>query len=210
MMSSPPDVEALVRAAGNGDEAAADRLLGGHRARLRRMIAVYLDRRIAARIDPSDVVQEALAEAAQELPRYVREQPLPFYPWLRRFAWQRLMQLHRHHIGAGKRSVAREETWPMPLPDESAGDLAERLIDHQTSPSLRLIRDELRQRVQAALDRLSPRDRELLIMRHLEEMSTAEIAAILGVSVGAVRVRLLRALTRLRAMLDDEGSGEGR
>jgi RNA polymerase sigma-70 factor, ECF subfamily len=195
----------LLQAAESGDDAAGQRLLARHRGRLRQMVAVYLDRRLTARVDPSDVVQEALADAARGLSDYLRERPLPFYPWLRQFAWQRLLQHHRHHIRAQRRSVAREVPWDMALPDQSAEALADRLVASGTSPSRRMIRDELRRRVQAALDRLAPRDREILVMRHLEEMSAAEIAAILGISEGAVRVRLLRALARLRPLLDGRG-----
>jgi RNA polymerase sigma-70 factor (ECF subfamily) len=105
---SDTDELELLRAAANGDEAAVPRLLARHRGRLRQMVAVYLDHRLAARVDPSDVVQEALADASQGFTDYLRERPLPFYPWLRQFAWQRLLQLHRHHIRARRRSVERE------------------------------------------------------------------------------------------------------
>src|SRR3954453_2130957 len=98
----------LLRAAAGGGEAAGQRLLARHRGRLRQMVAVYLDHRLSARVDPSDIVQEALADAARGLDGYLRERPLPFYPWLRQFAWQRLLQLRRHHIDAQRRSVARE------------------------------------------------------------------------------------------------------
>lgn len=206
MTASQPDTDELLRAAVDGDPTAGPKLLVRHRTRLRQMVAIYLDRRLAARVDPSDVVQEALAAAARGLDDYLRERPLPFYPWLRQFAWQRLLQLHRHHIHAQRRSVDREEPRGMPIPDQSADFLADRLIADGTSPSRRMIRDELCRRVREALDRLAPRDREVLVMRHLEEMRSAEIGAVLGISEGAVRVRHLRALTKLRAMLDDEGS----
>lgn len=199
------DLELLQSAAG-GDEVAAERLLTRHRGRLRQMVAVYLDRRLSARVDPSDIVQEALADAARGLAAYLRQPPLPFYPWLRQFAWQRLLELHRHHLRARRRSVEREVPWDVALPDRSAHVLADRLMASGTSPSRRLIREELLRRVQAALDRLAEGDREILVMRHLEEMSAAEIAAILGISEGAVRVRLLRALKRLRILLDDGGT----
>jgi RNA polymerase sigma-70 factor (ECF subfamily) len=150
-----------------------------------------------------------LADAARSLAGYLRKPPLPFYPWLRQFAWQRLLRLQRHHIHAQRRSVEREVHWDVSLPDRSAAELADRLLASGTSPSRRLIRDELRRRVQDAMDRLADRDREILVMRHLEEMSAGEIAAALGISEGAVRVRLLRALTRLRNLLDDEESAGG-
>src|SRR4051812_7659812 len=139
----------LLRAAGDDDDAARQQLLARHRGRLRQMVAVYLDHRLAARVDPSDVVQEALADAARGLPAYLRERPLPFYPWLRQFARQRLLQLHRHHIHAGRRSVDREVPWDLALPDRSADALGDRLLASGTSPSRRMINDELRRRVQA-------------------------------------------------------------
>jgi RNA polymerase sigma-70 factor, ECF subfamily len=205
MPASDSDIEEieLLRAAECGDDDACQQLLARHRGRLRQMVAVHLDHRLAARVDASDVVQEALAEAAARLAVYLRERPLPFYPWLRQFAWQRLVQLHRHHIGARRRSARREVPLDIALTNTSADALANHLIASGTSPSRRMIRDELRRRVQDALRRLAPRDRELLVMRHLEEMSAVEIAAILGISAGAVRVRHLRALTRLRTVLSE-------
>jgi RNA polymerase sigma-70 factor (ECF subfamily) len=204
MALDQPDTDELLRRTERGDGAARVRLLERHRARLRQMVAIRIDRRVAARVDPSDVVQEALADAAQHLSDYIRKRPLPFYPWLRQFAWQKLVQLHRHHIYARRRSVAREEPGPLPLPDPSADVLAGALVASGTSPSGRLILHELRGRVQAALARLGLRDREILVMRHLEEMSAAEIGAVLGITAGAVRTRHVRALGRLRNLLDDE------
>jgi RNA polymerase sigma-70 factor (ECF subfamily) len=205
MATSQSDTDELewLRAAANGDEDASQRLLARHRGRLRQMVVVHLDRRLSARVDPSDIVQEALADAARGLTGYLRAPPLPFYPWLRQLAWQRLLQLHRRHISAQRRSVEREVPWSIALPDQSTDAPAERLLASGTSPSRRMMRDELHRRLHAAMGRLAERDREILVMRHLEEMSAAEIAAILGISEGAVRVRLLRALTRLRNLLDD-------
>jgi RNA polymerase sigma-70 factor (ECF subfamily) len=204
MRSVDPDTDVLLEMARGGDAPAREQLLSRHRARLLRMVAVRLDRRLAARVDPSDVVQEALAEAARRMPEYLRDGPLPFYPWLRRLAWERLVKLHRRHR-ARKRSVLREEDWP--LPDESAAELAQRLLASGTSPSRRIVRQELRERVRAALAELAARDREVLVLRYLEQLSTAETAAVLDISEGAVKVRHLRALERLRGLLgvDHEG-----
>jgi RNA polymerase sigma-70 factor (ECF subfamily) len=197
-----PDTEQLLDAARRGDVQARGRLLERHRPRLRRMVAVRLDRRVAARVDPSDVVQEALANAAQSLDAYLREPPLPFYPWLRRLAWLRLADAHRRHLRAGRRSVAREE--PPALADESVRELADRLLAPGTGPSAALSQRERAARVRAALDRLAERDREILVLRYLEDLSTAETAAVLGCSEGAAKVRLLRALRRLRDLFDGE------
>jgi RNA polymerase sigma-70 factor (ECF subfamily) len=198
------DSENLLRRAGQGDPVAREQLLAHYRQRLRQMIAVRLDRRLAARIDPSDVVQETLAEAVQQLPDYLRQPPLPFYPWLRQLAWKRLVALYRRHIQAGKRSVCREEHEAPPLPDESALDLAGRLLARGSSPSARLRREELRDRVRTALARLAERDREILVLRHLEQLSTQEIGAVLEITEGAVYTRHLRALERLRSLLGDD------
>jgi RNA polymerase sigma-70 factor (ECF subfamily) len=207
MTAQDHDTEQLIQRAGRGDPAARAQLLVRHQQRLRQMIAVRMDRRLAARIDPSDVVQETLADAVQQLSDYLRHPSLPFFPWLRQLAWERLIELHRRHVQAQRRSVRREERWAPPLPDESALELAGRLVARGSSPSARLGRDELRRSVQAALARLAEHDREVLVLRHLEQLSTSEIAAVLGITEGAVYTRHLRALERLRTLLKDE-SGE--
>jgi RNA polymerase sigma-70 factor (ECF subfamily) len=208
MSPREPDTEELLEAIGRDDASARSCLLDRHRQRLRRMVAVRLDRRLAARVDPSDVVQDVLLEADRHLADYVRRRPLPFYPWLRQLAWNRLVDLHRRHVRAGRRSVRREAPAAPHLPDESALELAARLFARGSSPSARLEREEVRQQVRDALDRLSERDREVLVLRHLERLSTREIAAVLGVSEGAVDVRHLRALQHLGGLLKgvlDEG-----
>jgi RNA polymerase sigma-70 factor (ECF subfamily) len=158
-------------------------------------------------VDPSDVVQDVLAEADRRLPGYLRGRPLPFYPWLRRLAADRLADLHRRHVGAGRRSVRREEPGALGLPDGSAAELAGRLAASASGPSQHLQREEARQRVRRALARLPAADREVLALRHLEGLSVAEAAAVLGVSEGAVKTRDLRALQRLRALLQDPAGG---
>ena len=192
----------LVRIAAAGDDRARLCLLEAHRDRLRRMVAVRLDRRIAARVDPSDVVQETLAEAAASLSDYLRCPPLPFYPWLRQIASDRIVDLHRRHIGAGRRSVTREVAAGPGLPEASAQGLADRLAHATSSPSRRAARDEERAMVRAAIDRLGPTDREILVLRHLEGLETDEIAALLGIRPDAVRARHVRALARLRSLFD--------
>jgi RNA polymerase sigma-70 factor (ECF subfamily) len=200
---APPDTQELLERSVRGDATARQELLARHRARMRRMVAVRLDPRLGARVDPSDIVQEALADAAGHLDDYLRDCPLPFYPWLRQFAWERVVKAHRAHIHARRRSILREGP-DMPLPDESVRQLAHRLLASDTSPSRRLIRQEQREQVRAALAELTPPDREILVMRHLEQMETPEIAAALGISEGAVRNRQYRALIRLRALLEGD------
>ena len=200
-----PDTEQLLEMAERGEDDAREKLLTRHRGRLRQMIAVRLDRRVAARIDPSDVVQEALAEAADKLPGYLRDRPLAFYPWLRRLAWERLVKLHQYHLHAQRRSTLREVP---AFPDESAMELMQRLSTSGTSPSRHFARKELKARMSAAMASLPERDREVLVMRYLEQLTNPEIAAALGVSEGAVKARHLRAITRIRKLLGED-LGEG-
>lgn len=199
-----PDTDELLASASQGDREARGQLLERHRPRLQRMIALRMDRRLAARVDVSDVIQETLAEAVQKLSAYLRERPLPFYPWLRQMAWERLIELQRQHVHAQKRSVKREAAWAPPLPDESALELVRRLFDRGSTPSARLQRVELRQSVRTALDQLPERDREVLVLRHLEQLSASEIAVILATTPGAVHTRHLRALERLRTLLGND------
>jgi RNA polymerase sigma-70 factor (ECF subfamily) len=203
MTAAAPDTEELLRRSQAGDRQARGALLQRHRQRLRRMIALRLDRRLAARLDPSDLVQEALAEADRRLDDYARKRPLPFYPWLRQLAWDRLADAHRRHVQARRRSVTREDAEPLGLPGGSALRLADRLL---ASEALR--QEELRERVRAALEALAEADREVLVLRYLEQMSAQEVGAVLGVSEAAAKKRALRALQKLRALLEG-GPGEG-
>ena len=202
MNQADPETEQLLTRAAQGDQTALEQLFGLHRQRLRQMIALRLDRQVQARLDPSDVVQETLAEAARRLADYARLRPLPFYPWLRQLAWERLVQLHRRHVRAGKRTVRREQA-ELLLSEESALALADRLVSRGSSPSARLRRSEQRRRVQAILAQLAEADREVLVLRYLEHLSTPELAAILGLTPAGVKTRQLRALQRLRDLLGE-------
>lgn len=167
------------------------------------MVAVRLDPRLAARVDPSDVVQEAMVDAATKLDDYLRRRPLPFYLWLRRLAGERIIRIQRYHRSIC-RSVKFEEPGNLPLPDESAVRLVDRLATSGTSPSGCLIRKELRQGLLDLLGSLALNDREVLVMRYLEELSFAEIAAVLNVTENAVKVRHFRALERVRKLIDSD------
>ena len=191
----------LIDRAGQGDESARRELLERYRDYLRRMVSARLDRRIAPRVDPSDVVQDTLAEAARRMDGYLKDRPLPFYGWLRHIAAECVIQTHRRHVGSLKRSVAFENRMPE-LTDASAVGLVRSLMANDTSPSNRLAHQELIDQLTAALAALSPRDREVLVMRHFEHLSAAEIAETLGIREGAVKLRLLRALDRIRAIME--------
>jgi RNA polymerase sigma-70 factor (ECF subfamily) len=201
-----PDTDQLLAWAKAGDASARGRLLERHRGRLRGMVALRLDPRLAARVDPSDLVQETLAVAHRRLDDYIRDRPLPFYPWLRQIAADRLADLHRRHVVSRKRTVAREEPGGLRLADGSELELARRLASSVSAPSARLRREDRLRRLRAALAALSERDREVLVLRHLEQMPPREIAAVLGITEGAVYTRHLRALERLRRQLGDAGS----
>lgn len=203
--SNPPDASELLQRATVGDEQAIQELLGLHRKRLKRMVEVRLDRRLSARIDPSDIVQETLADAVKKLPKYLELRPLPFFPWLRQLAWERVMRSHRQHLYAKARSVAREEPY---LPDHSAFELAKRLLASGSSPSEQLTRKETRAKVQTALARLSPEDREVLVLRFLENLSTCEAAEVLGVSEQCAKSRQRRAIERFGLLVEDLRTGE--
>ena len=191
----------LVERARLGDEQARHDLLAQYRGYLKRMIAIRLDQRLAARVDPSDIVQETLSDAARRLDEFLHDCPLSFFGWLRQIASERLIDTHRRHVLSQCRSVKRE-SGEIDFPDDSVPALTRSLIANDTSPSNRLSRQEQQDRLRSALAALSERDREVLVMRHLEQLSTAEIADALGVSVGAVESRQLRALIRLRARME--------
>jgi RNA polymerase sigma-70 factor (ECF subfamily) len=201
MTETPGVTQGLIERAERGDDAARHELLELYRDYLRRMVAARLDRRLAPRVDPSDVVQEALADAARRMDEFLRDRPLSFFGWLRQLAGERLIDTHRRHVLSQRRSIARESR-DLGLPDDSALALTRKLIANDTSPSNRLLRQEQHDQLMAALAALSPRDREVLVMRHLEQLSTAEIADALGITEGAVESRLLRALIRLRGRME--------
>lgn len=200
------DTEHLLDRAARGDHAAVDQLLNRHRRRLKAMIAARIDPRIGARVDPSDVVQDVLIQAAQRFPQYLADRPVAFYPWIRQMAWERLIDLHRRHLRSQARSVQREE--PRGVSDESAARLTELFVSEESNPGSHLIRGEVRRRVQEALSRLAPEDCELLLMRHLEGLKVAEIAQVLGIHERAAKSRLRRAHERMHEQLQDDELGE--
>jgi RNA polymerase sigma-70 factor (ECF subfamily) len=206
MPTRPPDTEDLLERSAAGDRDARGALLQRHRDRLRRMVAVRLDRRLAARVDPSDVVQEALAEAERRLDDYLRQRPVPFYPWLRKLAEERLIDEYRRHVGAGRRSVIREGE-ALGLSDASTRGLAERLLDPGAGPSEALRRQEANERLRSALVALAEAEREVLVLRYLEGLPAREVGQVLGVSEAAAKTRALRALRSLKRLLGEASEG---
>ena len=203
------EVEQLMRRAARGDDVARHALLDLERSRLGKMVAVRMDSRLSARFDPSDVVQDALLIASGKLDHYLRDRPLPFYPWLRQIAWERLAHLHEQHIVARKRSVRRETHFDPMLSDQSVMQLAGFLGAPDSSPSRQLASKTRREQVREALQQLKQADREVLVVRFLEELSVKETADVLGISEGAVQMRQLRALERLRDLLNSQWEESG-
>lgn len=192
----------LVQAAGNGNHAARNALMERHRAALRKLVHFRLDRRLAGRVDASDVVQDVLLEADRRLQDYVVDPRMPFHLWLRQLAKDRMIDLHRRHH-AQRRTVDREQPMHGRFGDQSSLDLAAQLPDHELTPAAATIRKELEQRFLEALDHLSDADREMIVMRHVEHLGNSEVATALQLSEAAAGMRYLRALRRLKVILMD-------
>ncbi len=200
MSHSNSDARTLLSRIAQGEQSAVSLLLEPHRPRLRRMIQARLSNALAGRVDPSDVVQETMAEAARRIAKGVGVDCVPFYPWLRQIAFDRLVDLHRYHVRASRRSVSREVSL-LPLSETSQHDLARHFVALDASPSKHLLRRELQHRVHEALARLSETDREVLVQRHLEQLPIQEVAAVLKISESAAQSRYRRALERLHLLL---------
>jgi RNA polymerase sigma-70 factor (ECF subfamily) len=200
---SPSEIASQLGRAASGDQALWGELLEQHRARLRKVVVLRLDARLQGRVDPSDVIQEAFLDASRRLPDYAREpSPMPFYLWLRFLTGQKLMELHRRHLGAQGRDISREIALNCgPMPQATSAAIAAQLLGRQTSPSQAAIRAERKLRIQEALNRMDPIDREVLVLRHYEQLSNGEAALVLGLDKSAASKRYARALVRLKDIL---------
>lgn len=205
MHVSPTNDDRLLQRAVEGDRAAVNELLEGYRERLRKMVTSRLDTRLVARVDPSDVVQETLIVAADHLPGYVRQQPMPFYPWLRRLALQRLIDLERRHLRAERRSVLREVPQP-PCNDSTIHELARYVFAQAPGPHSAAVAAEREAVLRRALDALDESQREVLLLHYVEDLSLAEVGEVLQITADAARMRHFRALRQLRELLDTEPS----
>jgi len=207
MAEPTPDSEdtrrQLERAAA-GDPAAFDELFARHRDFLRLVVQLRMDARVRARVDPSDVVQEAQLDAFRRLRDFLDRRPMPFRLWLRNTARERLLKVQRRHLEAGRRDAGRE----VPLPEHSSLLLAGRLLAGGSTPSQRLDRGETARRVRDAVAALPEADREVLLMRNFEGLSNQEVAYLLGLDPATASKRHGRALLRLRQALLDGGLAE--
>src|SRR3954470_5366793 len=190
----PGELE-LIRRAGEGDATGLHGLLERYRPRLRRMIKLRLDRRLQGRVDPSDVIQEAYLEVSRKLTEYLGDPSMPFFLWLRLVTGQKLALVHRQHLGVQARDAGREVMLHRgSLPEATSAALAARLIGKHTSPSQAAARAELKIRLQEALNSMDELDREVLALRHFEQLTNAETARVLSISGTAACNRYVRAL----------------
>lgn len=200
--SSQSDIWAGRIAAGDPSGLAA--AFGHFRGRLRNMVQFRLDPRLAARVDPSDVLQEAFVDATQQVQAYVRKPRVAMYVWLRGVAAQRLAKVHRRHLGTQARAAGRE----LSLPVESSVQLAGQILASGPTPSQMLEKEELRNRVQRAVDDLDPIDREVILMRDFEDMTNTEVAQALELKPAGAAMRYGRAMFRLKELLLAQLSSE--
>jgi RNA polymerase sigma-70 factor (ECF subfamily) len=199
MSADTPTNDDLLDAARGGDEGALAALVERHRERLERMVRLRLDRRLQGRVDPADVVQEAYLAVRGKFPQYGADPRLPFFLWLRLEVGQKLVDVHRFHLGTKMRDAGQEVSLHTgALPQVTSLSLAEHLLGKLTTASKAAMRAELKIRVQEALNSMGPDDREVLILRHFEELSNAEVAQVLGIKPSAAVNRYVRALKRLK------------
>lgn len=194
----------LLQRAADGDQTALTEVLSVHRERLMRMVRLRLNPRLRGRVDESDVIQDALFDASRRLAEYVADPQLPLFLWLRQIVGRKLLDVHRRHLGAEKRDAALEISLNAGRdPAISSASLAAHLIGRLTSPSQAAMRAELRLRVQDALNSLDPLDREVLALRHYEQLSNLEVANVLQIGSSTASSRYLRALKKVQEILTE-------
>ncbi|HEV8608061.1 MAG TPA: sigma-70 family RNA polymerase sigma factor [Tepidisphaeraceae bacterium] len=208
MRSGDDGIDELVSRAACGDPGAMGELFARFRDRLRTMVGLRLDRRLRGRVDPSDILQEAYLDASKRIGAYVRAAPMPFFLWLRFLTAQRLLDAHRHHLGAKMRAANQEvSVYRAPMPGAASESLAAQVLGQLTAPDAAAIRGELQRQLQEALEEMDALDREVLTLRHFEELNNKETALVLGISKTAASNRYIRALGRLREILEAMGLG---
>lgn len=183
---------------------ALDKLFARYRPYLSEFASLRLDPKLRRRVDPSDIVQEVQLEATRRMEDYLRQAPMPFRLWLRQLAQDRMLQMRRFHLAAGRRAMGRE----VALPERSSLALARQLLAGGSTPSQRLDQEELARRVRRAVSQLPEMDHEILLLRTFERLSFEEIALLLKIDPAAARKRHGRALLRLGKLLSEGGLKE--
>ncbi len=202
MSDSVSEHEDLLRNAAGGDARALACLFTHYRDRLKRMVRLRLDRRLSGRVDASDVVQEAYLEAYKRFAEWAGKKELPFFLWLRLVTGQKLVDCHRHHLGAQMRDAGQEVSlYRGALPQASSASLAAHLLGKMTTATQAAIRAEHKLIVQEALNSMDALDREVLVLRHFEHLTNEETALVLGIKKSAASQRYVRALKRLKEIL---------
>lgn len=200
--------EQLLALAASGDATAWGVLLTGHEERLTRMVEFRMHPRLRSRIDAADVVQEAFVEATTHRDVYFQTAKSPLFLWLRGVVGNKLLELYRYHMGTRMRDANRERPFQLAHPlNDTTESLCEHLIGRLTSPSVAAVRDEIKTRLAQALNKMDPTDREVLVMRHFEQLTNAEAALVVGIQERAAAKRYLRALERLREILSELPGG---
>lgn len=207
MTEESANTDVLTTRAANGDGEAWGTLLATHQERLARMVMFRMDSRLRGRIDATDVVQDAFVEASAHRDAYFRSPTAPLFLWLRGVVSNKLLEVHRHHLGTRMRDAARDKPLQPSSGSNDTAALCAHLISRLTSPSVAAARDEIRRRLAEALDKMDPTDREVLTLRHFEQLSNAEAAQVVGIQERAVAKRYLRALERLRIILSELPGG---
>jgi RNA polymerase sigma-70 factor (ECF subfamily) len=202
MRPNSPETEALLEEAKQGSPDAVDKLLAEHREPLRQRISKRLDPALAARVDASDVVQDVMLEASSRLKEYLQNPSMPFALWLNLIADDHMIDAHRRHRQAKKRSLDREQPMhPAKPADRSSVELIAQLVDPEHTPASAAMWHELQARVDAAIETLEETDREVIRLKHAKQLANQEIARILGLTEAAASMRYIRALRRLKAAL---------
>ena len=202
MWPTREETDKLLDDARNGKTGAVDELLGQFREPLRKVIGLRMDPMLARRVDASDIVQDVLIEANQRLTAYLQKPDMPFHLWLRHLAQDRIIDTHRRHRLAQRRSVDKEQPIARPAwADDSSNSLVASLMDAERTPASEAIQAELARRLTAAVGELSDDDREIILMRHHEQLANQDVAKMLQLTEAAASMRYLRALRRLRTVL---------
>lgn len=205
MWPEQQQTEELLVQAKEGDQSAVNQLMERHRDALRHLVRMRLDQKIQRRIDVSDVVQDVLVEANRRLATYMENPVLSFRLWLRQIARDRIIDAHRRHRVSAKRSVDREQAMASPRGyDQSSIHLASLLGDNKLTPAANALQQEMARKVEAAITQLDERDCEIIVMRHYEHLTNQEIAQALELTEPAASMRYLRAIRRLKSILQDE------